>query len=273
MTSQDRDFEDIVRGALSAAAESIEPAGDGLQKIRHRLNSPRSARSALTRFTGWFLLLRIRLAVRLEPVTGIARPSLNRAERLAPGAHSGRGAARSPARHRSAPSRLRRAQPWLRPVLAVSAVFAIVMVGVVTLRTVQQTVLSPASSVGSPGARHTGTHPGTAASPGLTPLWVNPSQPSGQTSRQKGLPVAPVVVTTPKPTRSASTASSPSPTASATTPNPTTSPSDTSAPTPTPTPTDSGSSPSATPTPTDSSGTGTSGTGSSGTGSSPGASS
>ncbi len=259
MTPQDRDYEDIIRSALGAAAESIEPAGDGLQKIRHRLNSPRSARSTLTRYTDWFLLQRIRLAVRLEPVTGIARSGLSRVERLV----AGTGPGGEPARHRPVHGWLGTARPWLRPVLAVSAVFAIVLVGIVTLRTVQETVIAPANnSERSPAARHTGATPDTAPSPGPwhTPLGVYPSQRLAGTPHRKGLaamPAVPAVAATPTPDPSASTAS-PSPSASATTPSPTTGPSDSSSPSPTPSPTDTGSSPSATPTPTDTSGSGSS---------------
>jgi len=50
MMRQDRDYEDVLRRALAAAAESIEPGGDGLQRIRHRLDSGRSPRSAFSGF-------------------------------------------------------------------------------------------------------------------------------------------------------------------------------------------------------------------------------
>ena len=41
MTQRDRDFEEMLRRTLHAAAESVEPADDGLQRIRARLTAPR----------------------------------------------------------------------------------------------------------------------------------------------------------------------------------------------------------------------------------------
>src|SRR2546430_14757031 len=35
------DYEDLLRGALHAAVDSAEPAGDGLERIRARLTTPR----------------------------------------------------------------------------------------------------------------------------------------------------------------------------------------------------------------------------------------
>ena len=35
------DFEDFLRGALHASVDSAEPAGDGLERIRARLTTPR----------------------------------------------------------------------------------------------------------------------------------------------------------------------------------------------------------------------------------------
>ena len=41
MTQRDRDLEEILRRTLQAAAGSVEPADDGLQRIRARLTTPR----------------------------------------------------------------------------------------------------------------------------------------------------------------------------------------------------------------------------------------
>jgi hypothetical protein len=41
MTQRDRDFEEILRRALHAAADPVESADDGLQRIRARLTTPR----------------------------------------------------------------------------------------------------------------------------------------------------------------------------------------------------------------------------------------
>ena len=78
MMTQDRDYEDILRRALTAAAESIEPGGDGLQRIRHRLDSRRSPRSVFSGFAEWLDLHGTRLLVRLDPLIEGARDVLRR---------------------------------------------------------------------------------------------------------------------------------------------------------------------------------------------------
>ena len=88
MMTQDRDYEDILRRALTAAAESIEPGGDGLQRIRHRLDSRRSPQSVF---------------VRVRRMAGSARDPLARpagpAHRRGPGrAAADRAAVGTPAR-------------------------------------------------------------------------------------------------------------------------------------------------------------------------------
>ena len=40
MSQHDRDFEDLLRRALHSAADSVEPAQDGLERIRTRLTKP-----------------------------------------------------------------------------------------------------------------------------------------------------------------------------------------------------------------------------------------
>ncbi len=67
MTSEDRDYEASIRHALHATAESIDPAGDGLERIRHRVASPRPATSLLSSLVAWFRRAAIKLLVRLEP--------------------------------------------------------------------------------------------------------------------------------------------------------------------------------------------------------------
>jgi hypothetical protein len=78
MTSDDHDDEAIIRRALHAAAESVEPASDGLERIRHRLASPHRA-SWRARASGPWLraasiarLRRAPLAAGLRPVLAIA---------------------------------------------------------------------------------------------------------------------------------------------------------------------------------------------------------
>ena len=124
MISQDRDYEDILRDALRAAAESVEPAGNGLERIRHRSHSRRSARSMLARAADWLRLYRIRLSVRLESFRwelsqrGIGQPPTGPD-------HDGRTPVGKTA------ARLGPAAAWLKPAFAVAAVVAVVVVGVI----------------------------------------------------------------------------------------------------------------------------------------------
>jgi hypothetical protein len=237
MISQDRDYEDVLRDALRAAAESVEPAVDGLERIRHRSHSRRSARSMLARAADWLRLYRIRLSVRLESFRwelsqrGIGQPPTGPD-------HDGRTPAGKTA------GRLGPAAAWLKPAFAVAAVVAVVVVGVVTLNRMQEAVITPTNSVTSPGQQHAPTAATGLASPGLwqPPIGVQ-TRPQNGTSRKKGATSAlPAVACTP----TAGPSAAPVPTASASaTPTPT--PSDTASATPSATPTDTGS-PSATPT-------------------------
>jgi hypothetical protein len=237
MISQDRDYEDILRDALRAAAESVEPAGDGLERIRHRSHSPRSARSTLARAADWLRLHRIRLSVRLESFRwelsqrGIGQPPTGPD-------HDGRTPVGKTA------ARLGPAAAWLKPAFAVAAVVAVVVVGVFTLNRMQEAVITPANSVTSPGHQHAPAAAAGLATPGpwTVPIGVSTSLPS-TASKKKSTLATPAVACTPTPTPSPSV----TPSASASvTPSPT--PSDTTTTSPSPTPSVTGGSPSDTPT-------------------------
>ncbi len=178
MTTQDRDFEEIIRSALRAAADSVEPTGDGLQKIRHRLHSPRSARSLLAGCTDWLLLYWIQLRVRLEPATDAGRAALGQlGDRVGTSAPGHRTGARQ---HAPAPAvawPAAAAGPWMRPMLAVSAVVAVVVVGFVTLHTVQQATITPTNSVTSPGGHRAGNQPSAGSPARERPSLRGQSQP------------------------------------------------------------------------------------------------
>ena len=242
MISQDRDYEDILRDALRAAAESIEPAGNGLERIRHRSHSRRSARSMLARAADWLRLYRIRLSVRLESFRwelsqrGIGQPPTGPD-------HDGRTPVGKTA------ARLGPAAAWLKPAFAVGAVVAVVVVGVFTLNRMQEAVITPTNSVTSPGQQHAPTAAAGLASRGLwtVPIGVSTSPPPAASRKKAPLTALPAVACTPTPT--ASPSPTPSGTASAT-PSPT--PSGTASATPSPTPSDTGS-------PTDTPTTGTGG--------------
>ncbi len=240
MISQDRDFEDILRGALRAAAESIEPAGNGLERIRRRSHSRRSARTMLARAADWLRLYRIRLSVRLESLRwelsqrGIGQPPTGPD-------HDGRTPAGKTA------ARLGPAAAWLKPASAVAAVVAIVVIGVLTLNRMQAAVITPTNAVTSPGHQHAPAAATGLATPGpwTVPIGVSTSQPPSL-SKKKATLATPAVACTPTPTPSAT----PDPTASAPA-SPTPTPSDTTTTSPSPTPSGSGS-----PTNTPTSGTG-----------------
>jgi hypothetical protein len=253
MMTQDRDYEDALRRALTAAAESIEPAGDGLQRIRHRLDSPRP-RSILSACTEWLELRGTRFLIRLEPVTEAARTALGRSGPLAAlvsflrgllSPHAARRAGRAGG-HRGAagsPGRLGRAGPWLKPLFAVSAAVAIVVVGVVILNHETGTLISPLNSVTSPSSQSPSFGSGgkTANSKRwVLPLGVRTGPPSGQERypHPKSALTVPVVACTPTPTPTpASTTTAPAGTPS---PSPTPTPSATSTSPATPQPTDTG---------------------------------
>ncbi len=266
MMTQDRDYEDVLRRALAAAAESIEPAGDGLHRIRHRLDSRRSPRSVLSGCAEWLDLHGTRLLVRLDPAIEAGRTLLGRTSPLSgpllavasflaglfrphrrrrAGGHRGSG---------RPPGRLGPAGAWLKPVFAVSAAVAIVAVGVIILNHETGTLINPANgSYGSTGS-------GSSVSSGVKtanskrwklPLGVKPTQQlTGPMRNPKVKSVLPAVACTPTPTPAAST---PAPAGSGTaTPTPTVSGSPTSTPA-TPQPTETGL---PTPTPTASTATG-----------------
>jgi hypothetical protein len=256
MMTQDRDYEDALRRALTAAAESIEPAGDGLQRIRHRLDSRRSPRSVLSGCAGWLELHGTRFLVRLEPVTEAGRTALRRAGPLVALVSFLRGllspqAARRAGGHRGAagsPGRLGPAGPWLKPVLAVSAAVAIVVVGVVILNHETGTLIfSPSNSVTTPSNQGSGLGGGgtTANSKRWKlPLGVKTQLPNGPEQNPRVKSALPVVACTPTPSPAATTTApagsatatpTPTPTGTATSTPATPSPTETGQPTPTPT--------------------------------------
>jgi hypothetical protein len=237
MISQDRDYEDILRDALRAAAESVEPAGNGLERIRHRSHSRRSARSVLARAADWLRLYRIRLSVRLESFRwelsqrGIGQPPTGPD-------HDGRTPVGKTA------ARLGPAAAWLKPAFAVAAVVAVVVIGVVTLNRMQAAVIAPTGSATSPGHQHAPAAATGLATPGpwTVPIGVSTSQPPTASKEKLPLTALPAVACTPTPTPSPSATPSATSSVSA---SPT--PSITTTPSPTPTPSVTGS-PSDTPT-------------------------
>jgi hypothetical protein len=231
------DPEEILRRELRAAAESIEPAGDGLMQIRARLSAPRPLAVAWV-MVGWTTVGQPALG-RLDQVLGAAaewlRPALHpAAERLDPVFRKVR-AVFTP---RTGPGGRASRYAWLRPALAMAAVVAVVVVGSFALAGVPNGMISQVGNVfGSPAhSSHSGGH-GQGVS-GHARLIPTPGSSNGTAS--------------PSPSPGCSPSSTPKPTPTPTPSQPVSSPSPTPSPTPTQTPSPNPSSPS--PSPTDSAG-------------------
>jgi hypothetical protein len=229
MTSPDRDLDGVIRQALHALADPIEPAADGLARIRQRITRPWPQRQAWLLFTECADLLVI-LAIRCEPLAAWVR--------------SGFGAARVAlaAAYRHRPRRLLHAlrvagstAARAHPAVAVAGVVALVAAGIFGLTHLQQLV-SPGAYAsrptggpgGSPSAEHTAASRAGGHSQAVPLPSVRPS--ASHRDRARHRPVAPQASCSPTPSASPTATLSPSPSAT-----PTPSPSATPVPTPTPT--------------------------------------
>ena len=240
MTPVNGDFDLMLRHALHAEVDSIEPAKDGLERIRRRTHAPWLVRQTSLMLIECVDLARL-IGIRLEP--GLAGLRTTIAERGGPweafvGLLSSTVASvvalfmppgRRNSAHRS--SRAGSSLGWLRPALAVAGAVVIVVAGVYGLVQVRDTISLELFPSGSPASNGPGSSGGGGQGPSLNgqsaPTGVVPSGGSGSAS--------------PSPTASCSR----SPRAQAT---PTATPAD---PTPTVTPTDTTTDPTPTVTPTD----------------------
>jgi hypothetical protein len=260
MTSPERDYDDILRRALRAAAESIEPAADGLDRIRGRVSARRAGSFVLlAEFLDWFrpilrwlesgaagarsgllpLATRMQLPARSGQVLGWFRTALARLRPLvawAPpllAATGWKAAWQRRAEHRTQPSptglrarlgpvfiRLGPAASWLRPVIAVAAAVGIVVAGVFALGQAQQ-FITPTNQISNPAATHHKA-PATATSSAGVVAPIVPASSTYPTGSPAGAPL---------PSCSSSATPKPSATAPSTSPSPT----PTHIPTPTPT--------------------------------------
>lgn len=256
MMQRERDYDDILRRALRTAADSIEPSGDGLERIRARLTTPRPLPSAwLTAgYSDVALPALVRLWSALVSMLGW-RPS-GAARRSARGGfaghswHSGRlyywypGRLRGGHPGRILPGSGSHRYGWLRPT-AVAAAIVVAVAGGYALTQLQRTISSTGAEILplAPGKAHprAGSADGTAVSaapgpsapssagpaPGTASPSASPSCSPGSTPRQaQSAPTA-------TPTASSSPAPKPTPSASP-------SPSQTPSVTPTSTPSSTG---------------------------------
>jgi hypothetical protein len=240
MRQHDFEYEDVLRRALCAAADSIEPAGDGLERIRARLTTPRPLAAAwmMAGYTEVALPALIRLRSVLDGMLAWLRPAAGQSS-VRTSAAGRPGSAGAVPGHSTLNSFAHRYR-WLRPAaMAIAIVLAVAGgYGLTQLRT----TLSTAGEVNLPltGARANpqggspdgggvnqvgGSSPGSVA-PGT---YRGHAQPSATQSCAPGaLLPAP---SSPKPDPSPSATSTPSPT-----PNPTATPSPTASATTSPAP-------------------------------------
>jgi hypothetical protein len=256
MTPVNRNFDEMLRGALHAEVDRLEPAEGGLELIRRRTHAPWPVRQASLMLTECADLVRL-IGIRLEPrVTGMRAAVAARgggweafvgvlSSIVASVAALAMPSRRRGAMHRGGaagsggppPERPASNLTWLRPVLAVVGAVVIVVAGVFGLAQVRDNLvleLFPSNAPASSGA-------GTASTSGQVPTLNGQSAPGGilppstQQGSSKPSPKATCSSTphqqataTPTPSTGASTTSPASPSGS-----PSPSQSDTTVPSPT----------------------------------------
>jgi hypothetical protein len=250
MTRPDRDYDEILSRELHSMLDPIEPAGDGLMRIRQRIAEPWLKRK-LSLLRAEFAALGWLIVVRCEPLfsrvrTGFAArsPSWLRSVAAAFGltawvSSRRRDAARHRWREDAEPQGwFGRTMVWLRPTLAVAAAVIIVVAGIFALIQAQTRSVTPEDNPSYSAAHHPhGHHPRAGAPAGSTSgAQTAAHQPKGKpsthksastSSKQGGKTVGSSPTCPPTPTPSASPSPSPSPTSP--------SPSPTATPTATPT--------------------------------------
>ena len=201
-----RDLDDVLRQALHAAADAVEPADDGLIRIMHRLTTPLAVRQVALLVTDCVDLARL-ITIWLEPAFAGAM-------RLRRRHHVGYRRGFS---HRATRAPLRPAAPWLRPALAVASAVTIVVMGVVVLGPVRQLVIrtsldtdTGASTPAHPGAQPAGGGHGPSPTTNLTQTApARPGTAPADAGRNTPNPSPPI---TPSGSPAASPSQSPEPT-------------------------------------------------------------
>jgi hypothetical protein len=260
-----RDFDEMLRRALHAEADFLEPAEGGLDRIRQRTHAPWLVRQTSLMLTECADLARL-IVIRLEPgftsaratiaarggmwaafvallssVVSVLADLVSPSRRRGPARQGELSTSSGPGRSSHAKARSSSSLGWLRPALAVAGAVVIVVAGVFGLAQVRDNLVlelfpssNPASSAGT-GGSSTG-HQVPTMTGGQTPAGIVPPASGPSDSA--------------KPSPKATCSSSPSKQQVSPTPTPTTSsPTPTVSSTPTTTPT-----PTVTPTPTDTTG-------------------
>ena len=238
MRQREFDYDDILRRALRTAADGIEPSGDGLERIRARLTTPRPLAAAwlMAGYTDVVLPALARLWSTLGSLRVWLRPDAGQS------AHT-----RAGYRHLAPGPALIRRYGWLRPA-AVATAIVIAVAGGFALSQLPGAISN--SGAENLPLSNNGTHPhGGSVNSGAASQFPGPSKTSGAGAGILHPSPSASATCSPGPKRRGSSShSTPKPTPSRTaTPTPTVTPSPTV--TPTPTPTDTGT-PSPTPTST-----------------------
>lgn len=207
-----------LRAALRAAADSVQPGGDGLQRIRargrHRRAAPGQAALAAVADLWWGLFQRAPAALQDWLFQLAASARVARA-RLAPAGGPAATGARS----------------WLRPLAAMALVTAIVAVGAyAAIDSASPQVFQSSATASSGGGHQPGGHT-PRAHPSLDVRSATPYAPTTQPPPQRPSPAcspAPHPRTTPSPSATPSTSATPSSPPASTSPKATASPSSSS---------------------------------------------
>jgi hypothetical protein len=188
MTPVDHEFGDILRIALHTAADSVEPADDGLDRIRHRMRRPWLIRQGplmlndcidLVRLIGIRLetaFTRVRAALASGPLGAYAERIRYRLPSVAPIGALIASTRRHAAAHRGEPAqgwaRLRPTLDWLRPALAVATAVVVVVAGVYGLAQLRTTLVLSLFPSSAPAS--------TAPAPAGNSGQVNPARPTSE---------------------------------------------------------------------------------------------
>jgi hypothetical protein len=246
MTPVNGDFDLMLRHALHAEVDSLEPAAGGLERIRQRTRAPwllRQASLMLTECVDLARLIGIRLELRLTSAraTVAARGGTRAAfVGLLSSTVAVLAGLFTPPRRRGAAHRSGGGSTlgWLRPVLAVTGAVVIVVAGVYGLAQVRDRLVLELFRGGSSAPASPGPGAGTGrqvptlnsqSPPVIVPAWTGttPATPSpkptcSQTPGQRAPTPTPTPSITPTPTSTPTTSPTPAPT-DTTTPSPSTS--------------------------------------------------
>ncbi|MGO8978169.1 MAG: hypothetical protein ACLQER_02575 [Streptosporangiaceae bacterium] len=153
MSQRDHDDEEALRLALRAAAESVHPADDGLERIRARLSAPRPW------LVAWVLAASAEVAGRALSGLLSARAWL----RAVPAAVGERRRTARPAARPGAP---RPPLAWLRPAIVMALAVLVAAAGALSLTPLPRQAVSQAAaffrSLGGTGPAGGGSGPGTS---------------------------------------------------------------------------------------------------------------